>query len=543
MKRYNRWNNIVGWAVFAVAALTYLATMEPSASLWDCSEFIATSYKLEVGHPPGAPLFMMMARLATMLAPSTEYVPLMVNAMNSLASAFCILFMFWTVTHLGRRIYSAQGRELTDANMWTVLGAGAVGALAYTFTDTFWFSAYEGEVYALSSMFTALVVWLMLKWEDQADEPHATRWLILIAYLMGLSIGIHILNLLTVPALVYIYYFRKYATVTFKGFCIASVIAGDPLVHQRIDYPLHGLHRGDGRRTVRQYVRPAGQLGHHPLRTVALRPARVGVAVHPPPRPRGGGCAAAGHHDDPAGIQFLRYGRDPRGGQSSDEQQRPVESPCALLCAQPRPVRRPAAALRRLLLGAGRKRRRVDALLHRRRRPLCHGLLPHRLHTTRSSSHLFPACGTTPRAPTNTNSGQPTAPRWRRCATSRATSCATRKGSRCAARCSTTARSAPTTTATPSRASSWSRPFGESPSSSLGSTTCTGAISCGTSSAARATSSPPVRRRSPTATGCRESTRSTASTWGRRRICRAKWLTTKRATPTISYPSSWASSG
>ena len=225
MKRYNRWNNIVGWAVFAVAALTYLATMEPSASLWDCSEFIATSYKLEVGHPPGAPLFMMMARLATMLAPSTEYVPLMVNAMNSLASAFCILFMFWTVTHLGRRIYSAQGRELTDANMWTVLGAGAVGALAYTFTDTFWFSAYEGEVYALSSMFTALVVWLMLKWEDQADDPHATRWLILIAYLMGLSIGIHILNLLTVPALVYIYYFRKYATVTFKGFCIASVIA------------------------------------------------------------------------------------------------------------------------------------------------------------------------------------------------------------------------------------------------------------------------------------------------------------------------------
>ena len=156
MNRYNRWNNIVGWAVFAVAALTYLATMEPSASLWDCSEFIATSYKLEVGHPPGAPLFMMMARLATMLAPSTEYVPLMVNAMNSLASAFCILFMFWTVTHLGRRIYSAQGRELTDANMWTVLGAGAVGALAYTFTDTFWFSAYEGEVYALSSMFTAL---------------------------------------------------------------------------------------------------------------------------------------------------------------------------------------------------------------------------------------------------------------------------------------------------------------------------------------------------------------------------------------------------
>ena len=156
--------------------------------------------------------------------------------------------------------------------------------------------------------------------------------------------------------------------------------AGDPLVHQRTDYPLHGLHRGDGRRTVRQYVRPAGQLGHHPLRTVALRPARVERVVHPPPRPRGVEHAAAGHHDDPAGIQFLRYGHDPRGGQSPDEQQRPVESPCALLCAQPRPVRRPAAALRRLLLGAGRKRPRVDALLHRRRRPLCHGLLPHGLH-------------------------------------------------------------------------------------------------------------------------------------------------------------------
>ena len=225
MRDFKRWNNIVGWCVFAIAAFTYIATTEPSASLWDCSEFIATSYKLEVGHPPGAPLFMMMARLATMLAPSAQYVPLAVNIMNCLASAFCILFMFWTITHLARRICQAAGRELSAANGWTVLGAGAVGALAYTFTDTFWFSAVEGEVYSLSSMFTALVVWLMLKWEDQADEPHAMRWLILIAYLMGLSIGIHILNLLTIPALVYIYYFRKYRNVTFKGFCIASVIA------------------------------------------------------------------------------------------------------------------------------------------------------------------------------------------------------------------------------------------------------------------------------------------------------------------------------
>ncbi len=179
---FKRWNNITGWAVFAVSTLVYLLTMEPSSSLWDCGEFIATSYKLEVGHPPGAPLFMMLARLATMLAPSQHYV-------------------------------------------WTVLGAGLVGALAYTFTDTFWFSAVEGEVYALSSMFTALVVWLMLKWEEQADEPHATRWIILIAYLMGLSIGVHLLNLLTVPALVFIYFFRRYRISTAGEFLIKSALA------------------------------------------------------------------------------------------------------------------------------------------------------------------------------------------------------------------------------------------------------------------------------------------------------------------------------
>lgn len=211
MNSYKRWNNIVGWIVFAIAAMTYLLTMEPSSSLWDCSEFIATSYKLEVGHPPGAPLFMLLARLATMLAPSTYYVPHMVNAMNCLASAFCILFLFWTITHLARRILTRQGAELTKANIVAVLGTGAVGALAYTFTDTFWFSAVEGEVYALSSMFTALVVWLMLKWEEQADQPHSMRWIVLIAYLMGLSIGVHILNLLTIPALVFIYYSAKHS--------------------------------------------------------------------------------------------------------------------------------------------------------------------------------------------------------------------------------------------------------------------------------------------------------------------------------------------
>ena len=222
---FNRWDKITGWAVFAIAALTYLLTMEPSSSLWDCAEFIATSYKLQVGHPPGAPLFMLMARIATMFAPSSYYVPHMVNGMNCLASAFCILFLFWSITHLSRRIFSAAGRVFGDKEKIATLGAGVVGALAYTFTDTFWFSAVEGEVYALSSMFTALVVWLMLKWEEQADQPHAARWIILIAYLMGLSIGVHILNLLTIPALVFIYYFRNYKVVTVKGVVYATLIS------------------------------------------------------------------------------------------------------------------------------------------------------------------------------------------------------------------------------------------------------------------------------------------------------------------------------
>ena len=222
---FNRWDRITGWVVFAIAALTYLLTMEPSSSLWDCAEFIATSYKLEVGHPPGAPLFMLMARIATMFAPSSYYVPHMVNGMNCLASAFCILFLFWSITHLARRIFSAAGRTFGDKEKIAALGAGAIGALAYTFTDTFWFSAVEGEVYALSSMFTALVVWLMLKWEEQADEPHSARWIILIAYLMGLSIGVHILNLLTIPALVFVYYFRKYKNITLKGVIYATLIA------------------------------------------------------------------------------------------------------------------------------------------------------------------------------------------------------------------------------------------------------------------------------------------------------------------------------
>ena len=210
MREFKFWNNTFGWAVFAIATISYLMTMEPTTSLWDCSEFIATSYKLEVGHPPGAPLFMMLARLAAMLAPSPEYVPMMINGLNSVASGFCILFLFWTITHLARRILWREGEQMGLHKMVLILGAGAIGALSYAYTDTFWFSAVEGEVYALSSMFTALVVWLMLRWEENAASPTSMRWIVLIAYLMGLSIGVHILNLLTIPALVMIYFFRKY---------------------------------------------------------------------------------------------------------------------------------------------------------------------------------------------------------------------------------------------------------------------------------------------------------------------------------------------
>lgn len=224
MDYFKKYDRLVGWIVFAIAAVVYLLTMEPSASLWDCSEFIATSYKLEVGHPPGAPLFMMISRFFAMFG-GAEHAAVMVNAMSALASAFTILFLFWSITHLARRILCRNGEELTHVRTWTALAAGAIGALANTFTDTFWFSAVEGEVYALSSLFTAVVVWAMLKWEETADEPHANRWLILIAYLMGLSIGVHLLNLLAIPAIVFIYYFKKTPKVTFRGVVKTTLIA------------------------------------------------------------------------------------------------------------------------------------------------------------------------------------------------------------------------------------------------------------------------------------------------------------------------------
>ena len=225
MKKYRLINNISGWIIFLIASVTYLMTIEPTSSLWDCGEFIASAFKLEVGHPPGNPVFMVMARFFTLFAGGdVSIVSAMVNAMSALASAFTILFLFWTITHLARKILIQKEENLTISRIIAVIAAGSVGALAYTFSDSFWFSAVEGEVYASSSFFTAIVFWAILKWEDVADEPYADRWIILIAFLMGLSIGVHLLNLLTLPGIVLVYYFRKYE-FTWKGIAISLIVS------------------------------------------------------------------------------------------------------------------------------------------------------------------------------------------------------------------------------------------------------------------------------------------------------------------------------
>ena len=221
MEKFKFYNNIAGWVVFAVSALTYLLTMEPTASFWDCGEFIATAVKLEVGHPPGAPLWMIIGRVAALFAGgNVENQAMMINAAAALASAFTVLFLFWSITHIARKIinkinYDNNYKESLDyslSEIIVILGSGVVGSLIYCFSDTAWFSAVEAEVYSMSSLFTAVVFWCILKWENCADEKYSNRWLILIAYLMGLSIGVHLLNLLVIPAIVFVYYFKKYPT-------------------------------------------------------------------------------------------------------------------------------------------------------------------------------------------------------------------------------------------------------------------------------------------------------------------------------------------
>ena len=225
MKQYKLVDNIFGWVAFIIAAFVYCSTIEPTASFWDCPEFITTAYKQEIGHPPGAPFFMLLGNFFTHFASDTTQVAKMVNTMSALLSAVCIMFLFWTITHLARKLIIGDWKEMTTSKMIAIEASGMVGALIYTFSDTFWFSAVEGEVYAFSSAFTAVVFWLILKWEDHADEPHSDRWLVLIAYMTGLSIGVHLLNLLCIPAIVLVYYYKKVPQANLKGSLLALFLS------------------------------------------------------------------------------------------------------------------------------------------------------------------------------------------------------------------------------------------------------------------------------------------------------------------------------
>ena len=225
MKQYKLVDNIFGWVAFIIAAFVYCSTIEPTASFWDCPEFITTAYKQEIGHPPGAPFFMLLGNFFTHFASDTTQVAKMVNMMSALLSAVCIMFLFWTITHLARKLIIGDWKEMTTGKLIAIEASGMVGALIYTFSDTFWFSAVEGEVYAFSSAFTAVVFWLILKWEDHADEPHSDRWLVLIAYMTGLSIGVHLLNLLCIPAIVLVYYYKKVPHANLKGSLLALFLS------------------------------------------------------------------------------------------------------------------------------------------------------------------------------------------------------------------------------------------------------------------------------------------------------------------------------
>ena len=225
MKQYKIVNNLFGWLAFAIAAFTYCMTVEPTASFWDCPEFITTAYKLEVGHPPGAPFFMLTANFFTQFTSDPSKVALCVNTMSALLSATCILFLFWTITHLTRKLICKDGVVTSLRQTLLIMAAGLTGALAYTWSDTFWFSAVEAEVYAFSSLCTALVFWLILKWEERAESPAGDRLLMLVAYVMGLSIGVHLLNLLCIPALVTVIYYRRAKTVNIKGLAVATALS------------------------------------------------------------------------------------------------------------------------------------------------------------------------------------------------------------------------------------------------------------------------------------------------------------------------------
>ena len=230
MTLFKKLNNYLGWIVFFIASFVYLSTIEQTVSFWDCGEYIATAYKLQVGHPPGAPFFQLFGRIFSLFATNgTSEVAVAVNILSALCSSFTILFLFWTITAFGKKMIFKSKEKLKLGQIIAVLGSGLVGALAYTFSDSFWFSAVEGEVYAMSSLFTAVTFWCIMKWEEEADNPQASRWLVLIAYLIGLSVGVHLLSLLTIPAMGMIYYFKKYSYTksgAIKAFILSMAILG-----------------------------------------------------------------------------------------------------------------------------------------------------------------------------------------------------------------------------------------------------------------------------------------------------------------------------
>lgn len=223
--RYKKINNLLGWICFAIASTTYVLTLEPSVSFWDCGEFISCAYRLQVSHQPGYPLFAMLGKAFSLLSfGNNAKVPYFTNLMSALASGATIMFLFWTITALAKKMLKGRGRE-GESDIYLIMGSGLVGALAFTFTDTFWFSAVETIVFALSSLCTAVVFWAILKWDAQADEPGADKWIVFIAYVVGLSIGIHLLNLLTIPAIAMVYFFRRYHNITVWRGIVAFLIS------------------------------------------------------------------------------------------------------------------------------------------------------------------------------------------------------------------------------------------------------------------------------------------------------------------------------
>src|SRR5210317_388245 len=222
---FKRYNAILGWLSFAIALVTYILTLEPTVSYWDCGEYISTSVKLQVGHPPGAPLFQMLGAFFALFTSDPTRIAYMVNFMSALASAFTILFLFWTITTLGKKAVLKTTGEISKSAGIAILGSGLVGALAYTFSDSFWFSAVEAEVYAMSSFLMALLLWLALHWEAEMDKPRGNKWLLVISFIVGLSFGVHILSLLVIPSVVFIYIYKKYPELNRKQFIIANIVS------------------------------------------------------------------------------------------------------------------------------------------------------------------------------------------------------------------------------------------------------------------------------------------------------------------------------